>query len=98
MSCGRQLLVDIRHIRRWLLSPDLSLPQPTTELLSNLPALSEMERGLLELCGTADKMESQSVISPDWGELWSELPFASQLHVCREQAWANERDWLNCSL
>ena len=97
-SSGRQLLVDFRHLRHWLLSPDLSLPQPTTEFLSNLPALSEIERGLLEVCGTADKLESQKAISPDWGELWSELPYASLLSVCREMAWVTERDWTNCSL
>ena len=98
-SSGRQLLVDFRHLRRWLLSPDHSLPQPTAELLSTLPALSEIERGLLEVCGTADKMESQkAIVSPDWGELWSQLPYASQLSVCWEHAWANESDWTNCAL
>ena len=48
------------------------------------------------MCGTADKTVSGGHTSPDWGELWSSVPYVSQLSVCREQAWATERDWADC--
>ena len=95
-SSGRQLLVDFRHIRRWLLSPELGLSQSAVELLSSLPALSEMERGLLDLCGTADEVDARTATEP--GEAWKGLTYASDLPVCRDQAWAMDKDWSSCSV
>lgn len=97
-SAGRQLLVDFRHIRHWLMSPELGLHQEAIQLLSNLPALAEMERGLLEVCGTADRTDTQSGADLEWGEAWSILMYSSHLSVCKEQAWASEKDWISCIL
>ena len=95
-SSGRQLLVDFRHIRDWLTSQELGLTQEASQLLFNLPALSEIERGLMEVCGTADQVDSGAAL--EFGEAWSALNCASLLPVCREQAWATDKDWLECTL
>ena len=94
-SSGRQLLIDFRHIRHWLTSPDLGLSQEAIQLLSSLPALSEMERGLLEVCGTADQVDSGPAL--EFGEAWQGLMCASHLSVCRELAWVSDRDWVDCT-
>ena len=89
--------MDFRHLRQWLQSPELSLSQPAVELLSNLPALSEMERGLLDLCGMADEVDAGPAASEP-GEAWKGLNYASYLPVCKDQAWALDKDWASCSL
>ena len=95
-SSGRQLLVDFHHIHHWLTSPDLGLSQQALELISSLPALLEMERGLLEVCGTTDQVDSRPTL--EFGEAWHSLTCASQLAVCRKQAWISDKDWTECTL
>lgn len=100
-SSGRQLLVDFRQLRDWLLSPgELSLPQSVLESLSNIPAIGEIERGLLKICGTTpeDTRLDSEMASPIWGELWRDLPFASHLQLCWIDAWTSDKDWTDCSL
>ena len=90
---GRQLLTDCRYMHRWLTSSERRLSKPSLQLLSTLPTLTEVERGLLTVCGMAEEEEETD------GEraLDISLPFSNNLPVLVEVAWNSTQDWNNCT-
>ncbi len=91
---GRQLLTDFRTILRWLTSSDLHLHKDTLQLLSQAPLLTEIENGLLALCGVPGDDESV-----DEQELMRDLNISlpsRNFPVLVELAWNTLEDWVAC--
>lgn len=90
-STGQQLLVDYHYLQQWLTSSDRKLKEGVRQLLSNLPILADLEKGLLHICGVSlGEMSSapQSVVKLDIS-----LP-CKYFSVFSEIAWNSEEDWV----
>lgn len=91
---GRQLLRDYRHLRRSLTSPDHQLAKPSLEVLSRLPILAEIEKGLLTICNCGMPEEDETKPEPE-KTCDVSLP-SNNFPVLVQIAWNSTRDWLNC--
>lgn len=92
-GAGRQLLIDYRHMYKWLISSNQRLQHDTTQFLSTLPVLTEMEHGLLMICGTAEPLEppkENTVL------LCSLIPGTPYLPIFKELAWHTDHIWSQC--
>ena len=92
MSAGQQLLTDFRHLRQWLTSEEMGLCAGTSQLLATLPALADVEHGLLLVCGTTDHTSHP----PEAMDHLHTYTTYSHLPVFLELAWHSTQDWLNC--
>ena len=82
------MLTDCRYISKCLQSKDVGLDPEVSSSLPLLPALQEMEHGLLVICGTASGEAVSCAAEVVWDQPCSDL--------AGEQAWYSPSDWTQC--
>jgi len=82
-----QLLTDLQYLSSWLSNNSEALSKEASLVLTNLPMLTELEDGLLGLCGSSRTRAHREEVS-----LATILPH-SGLPLYRELAWLRDSDW-----
>ena len=87
---GRQLLVDFCYLRQWITSDKLGLEAATTQCVSRLPAVTEVERGLHWLSGDPPTTPPHNVTHR---HSTGSVRGYHSLPVWSEIAWYSPSDW-----